>query len=261
MHNNHKLGLFVSYYLSRFDKEAYQNLGYGKQTLTNKKIGELLDVNPYTIQNWRDQFDPLHGHRKGWYQREITQSRINVAKALEDLTESQVRGIVQDILSGKIKEDPSEELQLLAIATDNSNEKYTIKFILRTPTGKAAENYFIQYFNETSKPKAGTLFDCRDLGCGYDFRIESNSLETYVEVKGLADISGGILFTDKEWKVATEKGESFFLCVVKNVGDKPEISFIQNPAAIITPKKNIYTTIQINWSVSENELKKLDDRL
>lgn len=261
MENNHKLGLYISYYLSRFDKEAYKNLGYGKQVLTHQKIGELLNVNPHTIQNWRDQFDPLHGHRKGWYQREITQSRINVAKALEDLNEAQVRGIVNDILSGKIQEDSLEEAQLLSIATDDSNDKSKRKFILRAPTGKAAEDFFIKYFNETSKPIAGTLVDCRDLGCGYDFRIESNSLETYVEVKGLGDISGGILFTDKEWKVASEKGECFFLCVVKKVGDKPEISFIQNPAAKINPKKNIYTTIQINWSVSENELKKLDDRL
>ena len=114
MENNHKLGLYVSYYLSRFDKAAYQNLGFGKQVSTHKKIGELLNINPYTIQNWRDQFDPLHGHRVGWHQREITQSRINVAKALEDLNEVQVQSIVNDILSGKIKEEPLEEAQLLS---------------------------------------------------------------------------------------------------------------------------------------------------
>ena len=65
MENNHKLGLYVSYYLSRFDKEAYQNLGYGKQVPTHKKIGELLEINFHTIRNWRDQFDPLHGHKLG----------------------------------------------------------------------------------------------------------------------------------------------------------------------------------------------------
>lgn len=87
------------------------NLGYGKQVPTHKTIGELLKINFHTIRNWRDQFDPLHGHRAGWYQREITQSRINVVKALEDLNEVQVRGIVNDILTGKIKEDPEEEAQ------------------------------------------------------------------------------------------------------------------------------------------------------
>ncbi len=259
MENNHKLCLYVSYYLSRFDKEAYKNLGFGKQVPTHNKIADLLNVNSHTVRNWRDEFDPLHGHRVGWYQRGITQSRINVVMALEDLNEVQVRGIVNDILSGKIKEEPLEEARLLAIVTEDSNQKSKTKFILRTPTGKAAENLFIQHFNETLKPIAGTLIDCRDLGCGYDFRIESNGVETYIEVKGLVDISGGILFTDKEWQVASDKADNFFLCLVKNIGNKPEINFIQNPASKIKPKKNIYTTIQISWSVTENQLTDLND--
>jgi hypothetical protein len=258
MENNHKLGLFVSYYLSRFDKDAYLNLGYGKQVPTHKKIGELLGINFHTIRNWRDQFDPLHGHRAGWYQREITQSRINVAKALEDLNEVQIRGLVIDILAGKIREHPEDEEQLLSIITDDSKYKVTRKYILRGPTGKAAESFFILYFNKTSLPREGSLIDCRDLGCGYDFKIESNNLDSYIEVKGMIDNSGGILFTDKEWQQATEIGNNYFLCIVKNIGNKPEINFIQNPASKIKPKKNIYTTIQINWSVTENELVKIN---
>ncbi|MEO6547715.1 MAG: DUF3883 domain-containing protein [Ferruginibacter sp.] len=258
MENNHKLGLYVSYYLSRFDKEAYQNLGFGKQVPTHKKIGELLKINFHTIRNWRDQFDPIHRHRVGWHQREITQSRINVAKALEDLNEVQVRGIVIDILTGMIKEEPEEEAQLLSIITEDTKDKSAKKFILRGPTGKTAEVFFIQYHNETSIPRAGSLIDCRDLGCGYDFKIESNNIEYYIEVKGMIDTAGGVSFTDKEWQVSTEKGDNFFLCIVKNIGTNPEIDFIQNPASKIKPKKNIYTTIQINWSVTENELNKLD---
>lgn len=83
----------------------------------------------------------------------------------------------------------------------------------------------------------GKFIDCRHLGCGYDFKIESNNSETYVEVKGLADISGGVLFTDKEWQVARDKGGDFFLCIVKNVNENPEINFIQNPAAKINQRK------------------------
>lgn len=75
MENNHKLALYVSYYLSRFDKIAYEHLGFGKQQPTHKRIGEILGVKPHTVQNWRDQFDPIHGNRKGWHQREMTQSR------------------------------------------------------------------------------------------------------------------------------------------------------------------------------------------
>ena len=259
MENNHKLTLYISYYLARFNNEALTNLNYTTWNNAFEDIGKKLNVKPHSVKNWRDEFDPLFGHRAGWYQRPMSPSRVKVVRALEDLSESQIRGIVNDILSSKIREEPEYEEQLLSIITDDTKDKIKGKFILRAPTGKAAENYFIQYYSETSIPKKGHLMDCRDLGCGYDFKISSNDSEIFVEVKGLADVSGGILFTDKEWQVAQEKGNDFYLCIVKNIGVIPEINFIQNPASKIIPKKNIYTTIQINWSISENELNKIHD--
>jgi hypothetical protein len=259
MENSHKLTLYISYYLSRFNNNALANLKYTTWNNAFEDIGKKLNVKPHSVKNWRDEFDPLFGHRVGWYQRPMSPSRIKVAQALEDLSELQIRGIAIDILTGKIKEESEEVEQLLSIVADDKKDKVARQFILRAPTGKAAENYFIKYYNETFTPRKGSLIDCRDLGCGYDFKIESNNLDSYVEVKGLADISGGILFTDKEWQVAKEKGEDFFLCVVKNVNQIPEINFIQNPSLKLDPKKNIYTTIQINWSVTEKQLTELNN--
>jgi len=259
MEKNRKLGLYVSYYLSRFDEQAYQNLGFGNQMETHNKIGELLSVKPKTVQNWRDEFDPLFGHRAGWYQRAMSPSRIRVAQALENLDEFQVRSIANDILSGKIKEDPDEEEQLLNIASDETKGKSTQGFILRAPTGRAAEEFFIAHFSENNKPFEGKLIDCRDLGVGYDFRIEATNKKYFVEVKGLSEFTGGILFTNKEWTVAKSEGENYFVCLVSNVSNQPEIIFIQNPFEKLTAKKNIYTTIQISWSVTQNQLTKLND--
>ena len=215
MENNHKLTLYVSYYLARFNNEALLNLEYTTWDNAFIDISRKLNVKKHSVKNWRDEFDPLFGNRAGWYQRPMTPSRIKVAQALENLNEEEIRGIVNDILSGKINEVPDEETQLLSIVTVDAKEKHKKEFILRGPTGKAAENFFIQYFKKTSQPKGGTLIDCRDLGCGYDFKIESNDSETFIEVKGMAEFSGGILFTDKEWKTATEKCENFFLCIVR----------------------------------------------
>lgn len=64
-------------------------------------------------------------------------------------------------------------------------------------------------------PCEGKLFDCRDLGVGYDFRIENGNDEYYIEVKGLAD-SGGILFTSKEWTVALHEREIYTVCSLKH---------------------------------------------
>lgn len=257
MENNHKLGLYVSYYLSRFDKEAYNNLGLGNQSETHNKIGELLSVKPHTVKNWRDEFDPLFGHRAGWHQRPMNPSRIRVAQALENLDEIQVRGIAEDILSGKILEEPEEEQQLLSIATEVTNKKATHKFIPRGPTGKAAEEYFQMYYDEYKKPVAGTLIDCRDLGVGYDFRIETIQEKYFVEVKGISKENGGVLFTNKEWSTAKIKGDNFFLCIVSNLHKRGEIMFIQNPACKLTPRRNLYTSIEVNWSIPQKEFSRI----
>jgi hypothetical protein len=145
MENNHKLGLYVSYYLARFDSEAYQKLGFGNQIETHTKIGDLLSVNPHTVKNWRDEFDPIFGHRAGWYQRPMSPSRVKVVQALENLEEPQIRAIIKDILYGKLKNEPEESELLLNIVSDDK-EYSSKKFILRAPTGRAAEEFFINHF-------------------------------------------------------------------------------------------------------------------
>ena len=259
MENSHKLAMYVSYYLSRFNNEALSNLGYKSWTDAFTEVAKKLNVKRHSVKNWRDEFDPLFGHRSGWHQRPMIPSRVKVALAFENLNEIQIRNIVEDILSGKIHDAPDEEAQLLSIIPQDQKEKINKEFVSRGPTGKAAENFFIQNFEQVSAPRKGKLIDCRDLGCGYDFRIESDGLEFFIEVKGMAEFSGGILFTDKEWSTAWETRENYFLCIVKNIGAVPEINFIQDPAAKMNPKKNIYTTIQINWQVTEKELNKLND--
>jgi len=259
MEVNHKLGLYVSYYLARFDKEAYLNLGYGNQEETHIKIGRLISIKPSTVKNWRDEFDPLFEHRAGWYQRPMGPSRIRVVLALQNLDESQIREIVLDILSGKIQNDKEEFEQLLNIVATDDNKKRTPIFILRTPTGKAAEEFFIKHFSKNKKPTEGNLIDCRDMGVGYDFRIETEEKKCFVEVKGLSDISGGVLFTSKEWSLAKSEGDNYFLCVISNLNEQPKLMFIQNPAKLLNPKRNIFTSIQVSWSVTKNQLAEFDD--
>lgn len=78
MNNNNILGLYIAFYLAKFNKEAYLNLGFRNQTETHKAIGSILGIKSSTVQNWRDEFDPLFGHRAGWYQRRLSISRIKV---------------------------------------------------------------------------------------------------------------------------------------------------------------------------------------
>jgi len=85
------------------------------------------------------------------------------------------------------------------------------------------------------------------------FGNQGKTRNCFVEVKGLSEYSGGIRFTSKEWTVAKTEGENYFLCIISNLNEQPEIIFIQNPFEKLKPKKNIFTSIQISWSVSETQ--------
>jgi hypothetical protein len=259
MEECHKLGLYISYYLARFDHDAYNNLGFGNQLETHNKIGEILLINPHTIKNWRDEFDPVFGHRAGWYQRPMSPSRVRIVQALENLEESQIREIVKDIISGRIQNEEDDLEQLLNIVTTDDDKKKTSIFILRSPTGRLAEEFYLKHFAENKKPFDGELIDCRDLGVGYDFKIETQNGFVYIEVKGLSAFSGGILLTSKEWEVAKAKDMNYFLCLVSNLSEKPKVTFIQNPAGKLYPKRNITTMIQISWSITEKQLAEIND--
>jgi hypothetical protein len=154
MEPNHKLALYVSYYLARFNNEALENLGYTTWKTAFDDIGRRLDVNSHSVKNWRNEFDPLFGHRAGWYQRPMTPSRVQIAQALEELNEIEIRDLVKDILSGKLKKDPDEERQLLSvISEDKSSSKK--RFVLRGPTGRFAEEFFMKHHALTNEPFVG----------------------------------------------------------------------------------------------------------
>lgn len=182
----------------------------------------------------------------------MSPSRVRVVRALEGLEEPEVRDLVTDILTGAIKQETDNLEELLKVVSD-SDEKGASKFILRGLTGRKAEEYFIEYYNNHSEPIVGILTDTRDDGCGYDFEIK-NTESHFVEVKGLAEESGGVLFTNKEWEAAKQAQDKYYLAIVSKINTTPEINFIQNPVSVLNAKKNIVTTIQIQWSISANEL-------
>ena len=249
MEENHKLGLYVSYYLSRFDKQAYDALGFGNQKQTHDNIGRILDVKPATVKNWRDEFDPIHDARAGWYERSMNPSRVSVVEAMKGLNEEDIRGIVLDILNPK--PDIEEINKLVAVISVKGSRR---NFVPRGPTGKKAEQYFIDHHADNGLPYPGILRDTRENGCGFDFEIITQEKTVYIEVKGLATTTGGIVFTSKEWSTANRLGQSYYLVIIKNLDINGEIEIIQNPAEVFKPKKSIVTTIQVQWSLTDKEL-------
>ena len=55
MQRSHVLGMICGYFLSRFDRRAYERLGYPNQQAAHDALGAALDVPPESIKNWRDR--------------------------------------------------------------------------------------------------------------------------------------------------------------------------------------------------------------
>lgn len=256
MRPQNELALIVAYYLSRTDKKGYSSLGYKSFREATRKIGEILDVKSNTIKNMRDEFDPYHQNSRIGWQRELRGSRQKILQSFQNTDGDTLYEIVKEILSNKEfnRTEEYKDIHTLFAEEKPTKSKKTQSYILRGPTGRAAELFFQKYFKETGLPKIGELVDCRDQGCGYDFEIKNSSITYYVEVKGLANKNGGVLFTNKEWQTAQKFDELFYLVIVKNVATTPEITIIQNPSSKLKATKNIYTTLQVCWSVTAKNL-------
>jgi len=246
-----KLALIVSYYLARFDTVALSRLGFRSFTQAFEETGRILDVKKNYVKLSRDEFDPAFSWRRGWI-RPMSPQILRTIELFENMDEPELTDLVKDLLSGK-EGKPENDLSDIILLLDppKKGRKARTGFVLRGPTGRRAEEFFMQYFKTHQLPVPGMLEDTRDNGCGYDFKISNGEEEYYVEVKGLAQASGGVLFTDKEWKTAGICGDRYFLVLVRNLKEVPDIQIIRNPAMVLNPRKNIYTTLQVQWQVAE----------
>lgn len=254
--NNNGLAIIVAFYFAKYDQEGLDNLGFKSFSEAFQKTADFLGVKKNYVKLRRDEFDPVFPWRQGW-KRPMDKRIIRTIDLLNDLREEDIRYIVKNILYDPSYRESDEINDMLSIIKHTPNKKQEPgKFILRCPTGKAAEEYFLNYYNLYKIPTLGSLHDCRDLGCGYDYKIvDSVSNEIYVEVKGLSDLTGGILFTNKEWEMAVKHGDNYYLCIVRNINDQAEVQLIKNPAEFLKPVRSVRSSIQINWSVSDKELK------
>ncbi|MBN1318241.1 MAG: DUF3883 domain-containing protein [Anaerolineales bacterium] len=263
MKPENELAMIVAYYLSKFGEEGLEKLGYRSYRQAFIQIGHILNVKPNSIKNWRDEFDPNYDNeRKGWYQRDIRPSRRKVILAFDDLSEDALRVVVQDIIMPEARQSIKDELVATLEEIKNIDKKKkqrkSIEYIPRGVTGRMAEDFFIYRFNAGLTPFVGLLKDCRDEGVGFDFEIIRDKSRACIEIKGLAKQSGGISFTDKEWKVASTIQSNYFLGLVNQVFESPRIGFVQNPAHFFTPVYYAYTTVSVNWAINEDQISSIE---
>ncbi|NPC91928.1 DUF3883 domain-containing protein [Bacillus sp. WMMC1349] len=247
---NRRKALIVAYYLSKYDKKALRSLQYETFRAAFHDIGTKLGIKPNTIKNRRDDYDSIHDNgRNGWYQKELSKRSLEIVQTFEGVSEDALKEIVEDILNGN-----AENEDILDIFKEDSEGDLSVTYNHRGVTGKKAEQIFMDYFNDGFLSDfKGDLIDTRDEGCGYDFKLARDANIVF-EVKGLSDATGGISFTDKEWKVAKQLRKNYNLIIVSEVFVSPKVRLVVDPYEKINPRKNITKVVSVNWIFQSKDL-------
>lgn len=161
-----QIGLIVSYYLARCDLKAVNALGYSSWNETFTKLGDILNINPNSIKNMRDEFDPyFENTRVGWYQRELAASRKEVYACLQDWSDMEVDLLVKELIGLILYEGQMENnicdlknlAELISLSTAHYKEEFKWQEVELTNEFKDAyeeyldqNNWKIDYYNATS---------------------------------------------------------------------------------------------------------------
>ena len=97
--------LVLAYYLSKFnpksDNTAYKALDFKNADDAFNGIAVILGVRKNTVKNYRDTFDPLHGHRGGWHQRPMQPRYQKIADVLKGIDQNRLLEVCKQILSNE----------------------------------------------------------------------------------------------------------------------------------------------------------------
>ena len=116
----------------------------------------------------------------------------------------------------------------------------------RLRTGRLAELYFREHYEKIAGVLAADLLDHRELFRGYDFAVKTKT-DIAIEVKGIKQRRGGILFTSREWEEAIARRKDYWLVVVGDVEASPTARLIPDPTATLEAKCQRQMALTISW--------------
>lgn len=239
--------ILAGLYLSKFDFEGLKYLGFDNFTEAFNVIGLAMGVQPMSVKNYRDEFDPLFPNdRKGWHKREIRKYCKDIFDTFKNLNLVDFSNLLKDI----IYKDHDMDILMEEIARREGDKESS--FAKRLITGQAAEQYFRDNFSSVDLFKGYSIEDTTKVGCGFDFKLVLEEKDQYfgIEVKGLNEIKGNIALTNKEHTVANFLKDRYFIFVVKNFKEKPFHNVYQDPIENMNFKRTENIITQINWNIS-----------
>jgi hypothetical protein len=233
--------LVVGYAMSRLDTALLHHLGFRTWNDAYAALGRSLSVPPKSIKGLRDEFDPIHpNQRRGWADRPMIANRARVADELRDVSDPALIELVRALLRTDL-ETTSEALDALA-----EEQRAPAAAAERLLTGRRAEQFVMEQCRLVLNVAPTALIDRRDELLGFDFEIR-DSRRLVVEVKGLREHRGNLLFTDREWREASVRRERYWLAVVGSAHTQPRARVYVDPIASLSARCVYERTVCARW--------------
>jgi hypothetical protein len=179
MVDNRGKAILTGLFLSKFDKDGLEALGFSSFTEAFNVLGLSIGVRPASIKNYRDEFDPYFPNpRQGWHNRPIRDYCNNYFESHRGIEISEFTDIIKGFIFPDYELEQFLDQEIEERDVDDSIAKRLI-------TGKAAEEYFKQNYRNINEFAGFELEYATNLACGFDFKLTNFSDFFCVEVKGL----------------------------------------------------------------------------
>lgn len=232
----------IGYGLAKFDIAFANEFGFMSKAAFARFIVQIgLAATEKAVSNRMDSFDPYFDNgRRGWYQRN---QREHIKLYIDSLFGNENVHNFANIVKMYIKDDNPD----IALQTDIVSPTQKSRFKQLQETGKEAEFYFMNNYNQVPIFENGILEDARLWGDGYDFQLQCNGLYLLAEVKGLRSNTGSIRMTQNEYKKAVEYQKDYILVVVSNLQKNPKLSYVANPTQTLSFTYRETNSVQVNY--------------
>lgn len=235
--------IIVAYAMSRLNDVFLARFRFKSWRSAFASASSSLGVPATSMKNLRDEFDPLHGFRKGWHQRPMRPNRQRVLSEFSEVSDDALLEVVDRLLA-RDQDAAAEIVNPIAFSKDRVENVAE-----RLRTGRLAEEYFVANSRDICGVPAKSLRDCRQDAAGYDFAI-TDQPRIAIEVKGLKSRSGGILFTDLEWRTARSRSENYWLVVVGDIAGTPQARIWRDPSRVLEVRSSLRRSTTVSWQAT-----------
>ena len=232
--------LIIGYAMSRLTDYASRR-GLDSWESAYNEAAEILGVKARSLKLLRDEFDPFNDNgRRGYWKRPPRPSRQRILDELSGMSDPAVYELVLRILA-RDEVNIAEALDSLVTTSGVPNNVAE-----RLLTGRRAEEYFIEHAFSITRIKSARLIDRRNDAAGYDFGVIDDAALA-IEIKGIKKTTGGLLFTDNEWRLANQRKKDYWLVVVGNLEAVPVARLYKDPASQFSATCHFQQTVSASW--------------